>query len=106
MIYEQTLTVPPNTPEASPVEILMRPGVGKILTCQVLFPEGAMGAVGVRLMDENTQFAPRPSGWFYDSASWYENRRLQGPPYRVTIQGISEALDWPHSVRIRMEIIR
>jgi hypothetical protein len=106
MIYEQTITVPPNTPEASPVEILIRPGLGRVLTCQILFLEGSLGAVGVRLMDENCQFAPRPSGWFFDSASWVENRKLQGPPFRVTVQGYSTALDWSHSIRIRLEITR
>lgn len=106
MIYEQTLTVPPNTPESSPVEMVIRPGVGRLMGVQVVFLEGSLGAIGIRLMDENRQFAPLPSGWMYDSASWGENKRLQGPPYRVTVQGISTALDWPHKVRIRLELIR
>lgn len=106
MIYEQTLTVPPNTPEASPVEIVINPGVGRLMGVQIIFMEGCLGAVGIKLMDENRQFAPLPSGWLHDTASWIENRKLQGPPYRVIVKGMSEALDWPHKVRIRLEIVR
>lgn len=106
MIYEQTLIVPPNTPESSPVETVIRPGISRITSVHVVFLAGSLGAVGVRLMDENRQFAPLPSGWIRDSAAWGENLKLQGPPYRVTIQGISTALDWPHSVRIRLEMTK
>lgn len=106
MIYADTITIPPRTPENAPTEIVIKPGVGYIERVEVLFLEGSLGTVGIRLMDENRQFAPLPSGWIHDSVTWIENRRLQGPPYRIVIQGKSNAADWPHSVRIRMEITR
>lgn len=106
MIYSDTITIPPMTPENAPAEIVIRPGAGYLVNAQVIFLAGALGTIGIRLMDENRQFAPLPNGWLKDSATWAENRKLQGPPYRIVIQGISTALDWPHSVRIRLEIIK
>lgn len=106
-IYVQDIVVPPSTPEYKPVEIFIRPGVGHIRRVSLLFPSGSLGLVGVRLLDEDRQFAPLPSGWISDNdkeVSWNENRYLQGPPYRIKVQGYSTALDWPHTITVKLEI--
>jgi hypothetical protein len=107
-LYSVDLTVPPNTPESAPVQAILNPGVGTIVSVEILFPNGCLGAVGIRIMEDNRQFAPLPFGWLFDNnraISWKETKRLAGPPYRITVQGISNASDWPHTVSVRMEII-
>lgn len=108
-IYTADITVPPKTPYYAPVEIFIRPGVGFLRRASILFPAGSLGLIGIRLLDEDRQFAPLPSGWITDNdkeVSWSENRRLQGPPYRVKVQGYSNALDWPHTISIKLEVER
>ena len=108
-LYQTSLTIPPNTPEGAPAEVILKPGVGNIRSIEILFPDGCLGLVGVKIMDENNPIAPLPSGWLRDNnktIAWAENRRLQGPPYRLVIHGISYAIDWPHTIEVRMEITK
>lgn len=106
-LYKMSLTVPATTPENRPAEIVLSPTAGYVRRVKVTWKKGALHTIGIRIMDEGRQFAPLPYGWMYgdnETTEWVENRRLQGPPYRVVIQGHSNALDWPHTAIIEMEI--
>jgi hypothetical protein len=106
-LYTLELTVPPNTPESAPVQAVLTPGVRFIRSVEIMFPNGCLGAVGVRLLEDGRQFAPLPFGWIRDNnrvIAWRETKQLGGPPYRITVQGISNASDWPHTISFRMEI--
>jgi hypothetical protein len=106
--YEGIIIVPPNTPEHTPAEIVVRPLQGLIKNVSVLFPAGALGLVKIRIMEDNRQFAPANSGWISDNnkeVNFQANRQMQGPPYRVVIQGYSNASDWLHTITVRMEIV-
>lgn len=105
--YQIELSVPPNTSEKSPTTVVLSAGVGNLDTVTIMFPDGVLGSVGVRVLEEGRQIVPMPSGWLYDNANTVSvaiNRRLQGPPYRLVFQGISRALDWPHKIVFRLEM--
>ncbi len=106
--YQVALEVPANTPEAAPVSMTLTPGAGFLSFIQAIFPPGALGAVGVKVFEAGSQIAPMPYGWAHGNAeviTWQINRRLQGPPYRLVFSGYSTALDWPHTITFRMELI-
>jgi hypothetical protein len=107
-IYSAQLTIPPRTPESSPAYVLITPLNGLLQYMEIIFPNGPAGVVGVRVLDEGRQIAPIPSGWIFgndDKIPWHDGRRLQGPPYRVIFQGFSNAIDWPHTINLRLEIV-
>lgn len=110
MIYQAALTVPANTPEDAPVIAILRPTVSYIQTVSVYFRDGCLDAVGVRIEGAGSHpIAPLPGGqWFKDNnyhIVWSEGTILEGPPFLVYILGYSLAVDWPHIIDVRMEII-
>lgn len=105
MIYSVEFPVPPETPRTNPARIDLQIGAGHILGFNVLFPAGCLGAVGVRLLDRDSQIAPLGSGWVIDenkSVGWSEDRRLTGPPYLLRAEAFNEAIDYSHSLNIRV----
>lgn len=105
--YQATLTVPKSTPENAPARVTVTPGAGFLGSVYVIFPAGVLGSVGVRMLEGGSQLAPMPSGWVFGNNEmlvWTINRRLQGPPYRIVLEGYSRALDWSHTITFRMEM--
>lgn len=107
--YQIELTIPPNTPEARPIEKVVSLGLPLIQSIGVLFPSGCLAAVGVRLIDNGKQFLP-VSGWLRDDGKLREFKPFYrmggGGNYRLVIQGYSVALDWPHTITFSLECNR
>ncbi len=104
MIVIADLVVPPNTPEGSPVSLEIRPTAGILTGVEVYFRDGCLDAVGVQIKEGDRQFAPMPSGWLRDNnnhVAWNEYRHLEGPPYRLKVEGYSLALDWEHTITFK-----
>lgn len=104
MIVVADLVVPPNTPEAAPVSLEIRPTVGIIKAIEVYFRDGCLDAVGVRIKDGDRQFAPMPCGWLRDNNNhiyWQEYKHLEGAPYVIKVEGYSLALDWEHTITFK-----
>lgn len=96
------LTVPPNTPQYAPVQAVLKPGTFHLSRVGVLFPNGCLGTVGVKISDGGIQFAP-VTGWLHGNGevvTWEENRSL-GADARVICEAYSDAEDWPHTLEIR-----
>ena len=104
MIVVADLTIPPNTPEYNPIQLVIKPTVGNLTGIEVYFRDGCLDAVGVRISDNSRQLAPMPSGWLRDNnnhIAWAENKRLEGPPYILIVEGYSIALDWEHTITFK-----
>jgi len=100
------LTVPPLTSEYNPVYIDLWPSVRRLISISFEFPPGCMGAVKVRALEGGRPIAPQ-IGWYYGDSGIKTvalSRLLEGPPYRITIQGYSTALDYPHTIAIYAEL--
>lgn len=109
MNYVEEFTIPAKQPEYNPSILVITPIVGFFVGGQVTFAAGALNVVRFRIMDENRQLYPYPHGWKAGNnatIAFEIKKRLQGPPYRIVIQGYSDAIDWPHKLIIDLEVIR
>jgi hypothetical protein len=108
-LYVVSLTVPPQTSINKPVSEVLIPLDNHITEISMMYPDGCLGTVGIRFLDYGAQFAPLPSGrWITGNDNilrWRERRRLSGSPHRLIIEGYSDALDYPHTIEIKMEIV-
>jgi hypothetical protein len=96
MICSISLTVPPNTPENKPVNIVLRPTARQLKELSVGFPPGSLGSVFARVSDYGSQILPL-SGWINSDTSIQYNRRLTDQP-RLVLEAYSVAEDWPHTI--------
>ena len=76
----------------------------------VYFPDGPLGAVGIRILDRDAQFAPAPPtyGWIVDNdhiVEWDEDHKLDGPPFQLKFEGYNMSVDHAHKIQIRMEVV-
>lgn len=107
MNYIQTLTVPANTSQSSPVRLDIRPIAGKLIAIELEFPAGTLNTTGIRILERGKQVFPYPSGWKFGNDETVKARlnwRCEGPPYEILVEGYSIAIDWPHTVTIDLEV--
>ena len=76
----------------------------------VYFEDGCYNAVGVQFVNRGKQFAPfePPGGWITGNdttISWNEKHVLDGAPYTIEIMTCNMAVDHPHHVEVRLEIV-
>ncbi len=105
-IYADSLTVPPNTPEATPARKTLSLGQGLLRQISIMFPDGTLGAVGVRVSQNGRPFLPQ-TGWLRDNnktVSYSPFLRMEGGPYLINLEGYSLASDWPHTIYFTLEV--
>lgn len=103
-MYAQQITAPINTPQSSPVTVVIPAVISTVQTVHIRFPDGCAGLVGVRLTDRGSQFAPL-YGWIEGNATEINltvNRKLQGPPREIIVQVYNEDDTFPHTVEVRI----
>ena len=104
------LTVPRETPQRSAISATIPVDKPVVVACEVAFPDGPLGTLGIRLLDREKQFAPDPRAsntWIFDNdrnVSWSEGHSLDGPPWEIRVEGYNLAKDHPHTAQIRIEI--
>ncbi len=109
MIYEITLTIPPNTAQAAPVteDIPIHPGLLKQV--EIIFPPGPCGLAHVQLYLWERQLYPAnpDSDFMGDDVSIVEQEDLEivDPPFVITALGWNEDDTFPHSPVIRLNVI-
>jgi hypothetical protein len=109
MFYELSLTLPANTPESAPVTdtIPVHPGVVKRV--EVLFPDGCVGLVHVRLYYYERQLWPsNPDSSFAgdgDKIAFDEDLELTGAPFVFGVEGWNLDDTYQHTPIIRISVI-
>ena len=104
------LVVPARTPQRSASTATIPIDRPVVVACEVAFPDGPLGTLGIRLLDREKQFAPDPRAsntWILDNdrnVSWIEDHRLDGPPWEIRIEGYNLAADHEHTAQVRIEI--
>ena len=109
MFYRYSLTVPPNTTQASPVRTAMKVGPGILHTMEIGFPPGCAGLVKVYVTHWEQQLWPwnTDEQWAWDD---YNIRMTQiqfgitTPPYLFHLCAWSEDDTFPHKVVCRLGI--
>ncbi len=103
--YELQLVVPANTPQSSPVSVGLDPDRQRIIRVELMFPDGCLFAIGVRIRDRDTPYAPKLSGWVRGNdqmVAWDDEYVMHGPPPHLTIEAYSDADDYPHTIEARI----
>lgn len=106
-----SLTIPANTPERAPIELVMPVYVGWCESVAVLFPSGCAQLARVAIFDRDSKIAPAPSS----HVAWLTGdgqppvmvpvrRRLSGPPYVIKVRGWNEDDTYPHTPTIMVEM--
>jgi len=106
MYYETTLTVPASTAQATPVSTELLLVNGTIERVEVQFWQGALGNVGVRLLQGQQQVWPTNAGsWFVGNGqtiAFDERYQLREKPFSLTIEAYNEDTDYAHEVIVRV----
>ena len=103
---EARLTIPAQTPERSPVCEIYQLTQRYLTGLSITFPPGCKGAVGIRITDNGSQFAPYPNGWYTgngETIQWGGARRMEGPPYTLIVYAYNIAIDYAHTITLRTQ---
>lgn len=104
------LTVNRRTPQRTPTSVEIDIDKPYVTFVELAFPDGPFGAMGIRLMDRGKQFAPDPrasNAWIRDNqenVAWSEEHELDGPPWKIQIEGYNLSGSNDHRVQIRIGI--
>lgn len=98
------LTVPPNTTRQSPVETVMHIGARKIQALYFVFPPGCRGLVYIRAW---STYHSLTNDWVRGDGEIIPFNVYQTieDPGEINIQAYNEAVDWEHTLEIRVEYI-
>lgn len=105
MIYLKALTIPPNTPEKTPVSIVFLAPARNLKNIAIYFPDGALDSTFVRVLEGGRQLFPA-SGWVAgnnETIADDSNHRLTDLR-RLVLEGYSLAEDWPHTIQISFKV--
>ncbi|MBA7633550.1 hypothetical protein ES703_41118 [subsurface metagenome] len=111
MHYRYSLTVPPNTDQATPVRTVMKVGPGILHSMYIAFPPGCAGLVHIFVTHWEQQLWP----WNTDEQyAWddytvpleYLNVGVTTPPYLFHLCGWSQDNTFPHKIVCRLGIKR
>lgn len=110
MFYEYHLTTPINTQIASPQQIDMPLDYGILIRVDVEFPSGCAGLVGARIIERGHQRYPtNPDQWFVTDGrviTLNEAYKFFSPPFLMFLQTYNLDDTYPHTVSVRINIIR
>lgn len=103
--YLVDLTIPAQTRMSSPVSTRLTLTGPYIQRGSILFPDGCLGLVGIRITNHGRQIIPE-MGWVTGNGNppvVFGGYRPEGPDWDFFIEGYNMARDWPHTVRIMVE---
>jgi len=111
-IFEQKITIPKNTPIASPAtqDILLAKGF--VTHGMVVLPPGCAGLVGIAIFDASTQLYPATAAtWFTGDGERIEfdtdyDVPLVGTDYKLTIKGYNLDDTYSHTPIVRLWIVK
>lgn len=108
MIYEKRLTIPKNTPQASPVTTTLPIHPGIVERVSVSWPPGPSGLAHVQIWYWERQLWPaNPDSDFYgddEVIDFPEDLEIVDPPFEFTIKGWNLDDTYPHTPIIRLQI--
>jgi hypothetical protein len=104
MLLVRELTIPPMTLRTNPAFLVVEEG--RLLNAvDVIFPEGCLYAVGIKISDNGQQIIPNHFGWLSDNN---KTVTIHGPiklsdARHLVLCGFSDASDWPHTITFRLD---
>ena len=109
MFYKQSITVPPLTPESTPVEIDMPICNGVIHRVEIEFEKWCANLLHIRILRFRQQIFPStPAEWFEadgETISWNDYFEVFEEPYTLHVQGWSQDDFFEWTARVRVGIL-
>jgi hypothetical protein len=108
MFYDASLTIPANTPQATPVELEVKLTYGVITHAEVEFAPGCHGMVYAYIRYGLHQLWPTDPGQRFHSDGrslvWDEYYELFDEPFSVIVGGYSPGTSYDHTIIFRFEV--
>ena len=107
-LYIVTIDIPSQTRPRLATSTVLEVRERVVDACSVYFEDGCYNAVGVALRNRDKQFAPYGEGWIVGNdgtISWNEEYILEQAPYKIEILTYNLAVDYPHRVELRIELV-
>lgn len=110
MIYVKNIEIPKNTVKTAFINEYLWLQHGTIHQIDLVFPSGCAGLVGTRIKQGSHQVFPSNTGnWFTGdniNISFPENLNMTSPPYYLEIQAYNEDDRYPHTIIMRIGLLR
>lgn len=109
MLFTWHITVPYNTPAATPTKRTLKLARGIISWVSVLYPTGCHGMVYCQIYHFSHQIFPSTQGMTIigdgTPIEWNEYYEMYQEPYELTVFLWSPGTTYPHTVSIRVAIL-
>jgi hypothetical protein len=109
MMYEYRLTVPPNTPAATPTVQTVTPAPGRIVAMAVQLPRGCVGLVHAQILtDLHVQWPSNPDADISGDGAiiaWQESYDLDPTAPRLRLVGWNLDDTWAHTITFRINVL-
>ena len=109
MFYEFDLTIPADTPAASPEELEVPLSAGTVTRVEVQFPPGCSGLVKVAVFRSGHQVWPGDPDEAIkgeDALVWWpEDYDLDDPPHAFLLRGWSPGTAYDHTITFRFALL-
>ena len=109
MLYEYSLTIAANTPEAAPATLAAPLAPGTVARVDVQFPSGCVGLVHVQIWRREHQVWPGNLDGDISAegmvVSWPEDQDLDDEPFAVQLRGWNEDDTFPHKITFRFALL-
>jgi hypothetical protein len=108
MIYDYALTIPANTPIATPATLHAALNLGTLTRLEIQFPAGCAGLVGVGIWRyEVLTFPSNPGAWFIADnhvIAFDEDFLIDREPYALSLRGYNLDDTYPHTIYFRFGV--
>lgn len=102
-----TVTIPKSTTPEAPLLLIYESFLKVLVGGSAIFPDRCINQVGVRILDQGRQIVPGEMGtWMIGNereVPWHYPATLEGPPYRLHIQGYNFDPVFPHAITFNLE---
>ena len=109
MFYDFSFTIPANTTEADPQELVCKLTYGIIHRVEIIFPSGCAGLAHLQIREGLHQYWPtNPDGAFNSNderIEFSEYLELYRTPYELVLIGWNEDDTYPHTLEVRFGLL-
>lgn len=109
MIYQCSLSIPPNTAQSSPTRNTVIMTKGTITKVEIIFPPGCSGLVHLQILHhESIIFPSSPDESFIGDTfpiMWNEDFTIDENPFTLVVKGWNLDTRYSHSPIVRFEML-
>ena len=109
MLFQGTITIPKNTTQAAPTEVILKIALGIITKIMVRPRPGHAGLAHLVILHHEHQIAPSTEGMDFSGDTfpidWEEYYESYQPPYELKLKGWNTDDTYPHTFDVFVAIL-